>query len=147
MGATDELIRPSKLVKQLLIEDGICQPDMEKPWCCTTVQMPDGEMVPDNIISVVDREDVSKGRYLSDGAYRLDPHVYIAVRAVGLPKSYDKIRELTDCLDTIRRRVIDYGDNRYCLESAKRTMMIQNRGKDQTNRRYIHLVEYDLHFV
>lgn len=104
-------------------------------------------MVPDNIISVVDREDVSKGRYLSDGAYRLDPHVYIAVRAVGLPSSYDKIRELSDCLDTVHRRVVEYGDNRYCLESAKRTTMIQNRGKDQTGRRYIHLIEYDLHFV
>lgn len=147
MDATDELIRPSKLVKQILIEDGICQPDLTLAWCCTTVQMPDGEMVPDNIISVVDREDVSKGRYLSDGNYRLDPHVYIAVRAVGLDNCYARIRKLTDCLDVIRRRVVEYGNNMYCLESAKRTMMIQNRGKDQTGRRYIHLVEYDLHFV
>lgn len=147
MGVTDEIIRPSKLIKQILIEEGICQPDLTQAWCCTTIQMPDGPMVPDNIISVVDREDVSKGRYLSDGAYRLDPHVYIAVRAVGLPSSYDKIRALADYLDTVRRRVVEYGDNLYCLESAKRTAMIQNRGLDQTGRRYIHIVEYDLHFV
>lgn len=147
MDATDELIRPSKLVKQILIEEGICQPELTLPWCCTTVYLPDGEMVPDNMISVVDRDDVSTGRYLSDGAYRLDPHVYIAVRAVGLPTSYDKIRQLSDYLDTVRRRVVEYGKHAYCLESAKRTAMIQNRGKDQTGRRYIHLIEYDLHFV
>lgn len=143
----NEIVRPSKLVRQILFEEGICQPDSDKEWWCTTVKMPDGAMVPDNILSVVDRDDVSTGRYLSDGSYRLDPHVYVAVRAVGLPNSYDKIRELTDCLDTIRRRVVEFGGDRYCIESAKRTVMIQLRGLDQTGRRYIHQTEYDLHFV
>lgn len=111
------------------------------------MKMPDGDFVPDNLVSVVDRDDVSVGRYVSDGAYRLDPHVFIAVRAVGLSESYDKIRDLTDYFDTVRRRVIEFGDDMYCLESAKRTVMIQLRGLDQTTRRYIHVTEYDLHFV
>jgi len=109
--------------------------------------MPDGDMVPDDIVSIVDKEDAPVGRYLSDASYRLDPHVFIAVRAVGLPKSYDKIRELTDCLDVVFKRVVEYRDERYCIENTKRTTMIQLRGQDATTRRYIQTVEYNLHFV
>ncbi len=143
------IIRPSSIVRQifLLTDPPICQEDSSLPWWCTTTRMPDGIGTVDNLISVVDRDDTSVSRYLSDSSYRLDPHVQIIVRAVGLGTCYDKMREVTDRLDTLYRESVVIDADTYIVEHARRTTNVQLRGLDATGRRYLYTIEYDLHFL
>lgn len=141
-----EVLRPSKLIRDLLVTHGICQGDFNLPWRCYTQRMPDGIGTVDNAVTVADREDVETGRYLSDSVYRLDPHVQIIVRAVGFHASYDKMREITDFLDNINGEELVYEGETYQVIMAKRTTNVQFTGIDATGRRYIHTIEYDLRF-
>ena len=143
------IIRPSTLIRQLLLTSNppICQTDPEKPWRCITTILPDGAGTLDDMVAIIDRDDQQISRYVSDSTYRLDPHILIVVRAVGLPRSYDKMREISDLLDSIHSEHITIGSDTYLLESTRRTSNVQLRGIDGTNRRYTHMLEYDLHFV
>lgn len=141
-----DILRPSRLVQQLLLVHNICQTDSSKPWRCYTMRLPDGIGTVDNAVTIADREDIETGRYLSDSAYRLDPHVQIVVRAVGFHNSYDKMREITDLLDMVNSEEIVYEGETYTFITAKRTTNVQFNGIDATGRRYIHTIEYDIRF-
>lgn len=141
-----DVLRPSRLVQQLLLAHNICQTDANAPWRCFTMRLPDGIGTVDNAITVADREDIETGRYIADSTYRLDPHVQIVVRAVGFHTCYDKMREITDLLDTVNGEEIVYEGETYTFITAKRTTNVQFNGIDATGRRYIHTIEYDIRF-
>lgn len=138
------IIRPSSLVRELLLAEHICQPYSGKPWWCTTVRMPDGVGVQDDIVTVVDREDVDVGRYVTDSNYTFDVHLRIVVRGVGYDECYEKIREITDTLEEVQDYPVVYKGDEYLLKGFKKTSSIQYSGLDETKRRHIHTIEYDL---
>ncbi len=138
------MVRPAHLVRELLLAEGICQSLADAPWRCVMVKMPDGHGTLDDMVAVIEREDIETGRYLSDSTYRLDPHVQIVVRAVGLPRSYEKLREITDFLDAVRNYNVTVDGAEYLVYSTKRTTNIQFNGMDATGRRYVHTIEYDI---
>ncbi len=137
-------LRPSKLVKEILQLNGISQPDPEKPWRCVTLTMPDGVGTVDDMICISDRDDIEVGRYLSDSSYRLNPHIQVIVRAVGFGRSYDKMREITDFLDTVRDYTVRFNKVNYEIVNFTRTTNVQYNGVDNTGHRYVHTIEYDM---
>lgn len=139
-----EVLRPSKLVRELLLSHNICQAVENQPWRCFTMRLPDGIGTVDNAVVVADREDIETGRYYTDSTYRLDPHIQIIVRAVGFHTCYDKMREITDLLDTVNEEEIVFEGEVYHFITAKRTTNVQYNGIDATGRRYIHTIEYDI---
>lgn len=140
------IVRPANLVREVLLAEEICQSLAEFPWRCVTVKMPDGLGTLDDMVAVIEREDIETGRYVSDANYRLDPHVQIVVRAVGLARSYEKMREITAYLDAVHNYSVSVDGDEYRLISTKRTTNIQFNGVDATGRRYVHTIEYDLVF-
>lgn len=140
------IVRPARLIREVLLAEGIAQSLPQFPWRCLTVKMPDGVGTLDDTIAVVEREDIEVGRYISDSNYRVDPHVQIIVRAIGLSRSYDKLREITDFLDGIHDYNVVVDGDEYFVIGVKRTTNIQFNGADGTGRRYIHTIEYDLNF-
>lgn len=65
---------------------------------------------------------------------------------VGLDRCYDKIKEVSNFMDTLYNYPILFEQDDYVLQNAKRTSSIQFQGADDTSRRYIHLIEYDVIF-
>ena len=139
-----DVLRPSVLVRELLVTHNICQGDTNLPWRCFVRKLPDGIGTVDNAVAIADKDDVESGRYLSDSTYRLDPHVQILVRAVGYHTSYNKMREITDLLDTVNGEELVHDGIVYTFITAKRTGNVQYTGIDSTNRRYVHTIEYDV---
>ena len=139
--------RPSMVIRQVLLNEGLCQPSSQVEWRCVTERLPDGVGTLDDMVAIVDRDDVEIGRYYSDSNYRLDPHIQIVVRGLGFDRSYEKMREITDLLDTLHNYQITSGDETYTITGTKRTTNIQFNGIDGTGRRYVHTIEYDLLLV
>jgi len=144
-------IKPSAVIREILFREGICQRDHLQPWWCCRVKLPDGIGTVDNLIAIADRDDVLTDRYISDGNYVLDPHIQIVVRGVGLEDSYTKMKQITDFLDplqdygiTIAAVPLLYDEATFNIVGTKRTTNIQFNGADQTGRRYIHTIEYDI---
>lgn len=145
------IIRPSQILREAFFQQGIAQRNKELPWWCVRVQMPDGVGTNDNIIAVVDRDDVSIDRYISDGNYALDPHVLIVVRGVGLVNTYEKVRQITSFMDPLSEYPIVFPavpsvseEVQYMLRGTKRTTNVTFSGSDGTGRRYVFTIDYDL---
>lgn len=138
------IVRPSRLLREILLAEHICQSLPEYPWRCLTVKMPDGVGVGDDLVAVIDREDIEIGRYISDATYRVDPHIQVVVRGIGLSRCYEKMREITDCFDTFRDYSVIVDGDEYKVNSAKRTTNVQFNGADATGKRYVHTIEYDV---
>jgi len=137
-------LRPSMLIKEIFLINGICQPNPNESWRCVTLKMPDGIGTVDDLICIVDREDLEVGRYYSDSSYALNPHIQIIVRAVGFGRSYDKMREITDFCDVVRDYTVRFKSINYELVNMTRTNNVQYNGVDGTGHRHVHTIEYDL---
>lgn len=136
--------RPARLIREVLLSEGICQPVPSLPWRCVTTKMPDGIGTVDSLVAVIEHDDVQEGRYISNSNYLVDPHVQIITRSVGLNRSYEKLREIALFLDTIRDYSVAVDGDEYRIYDTKRTTNIQARGLDATGRRYVYAIEYDI---
>lgn len=135
---------PSQIVRQVLIEAGLVQADPTLSWRCVTQGMPDGLGTLDDMVAIIDREDITEGRFVTDGSVIIDPHIQIIVRGVGYQESYSKAKAIADFLDVIDAVSIASAGTQYTVYRTTRTTNIQFNGVDRTGRRYVHSIEYNL---
>ena len=136
--------RPARLIRDVLLAEGLCQAVPSLPWRCVTTKMPDGVGTVDSMVAVIEHDDVQEGRYITNSNYLVDPHVQIIARSVGFNESYTKLREIALLLDTLRDYYVIVDGDEYRIYSTKRTTNIQAKGLDATGRRYVYAIEYDV---
>ena len=137
------MIFPAQILRQILIEQGFVQTDPTLSWRCVTTKLPDGVGTVVDMVAIVDREDVSVGRYNTDSDYEVAPHVQIIVRGIGYTRTYHKIKEIADFIDQIDGATVVIDGETYMIYRSKRTTNIQYNGSDR-NGRHVNTIEYDL---
>ena len=138
------IVRPSRLIREILLAEGVCQSLPAYEWRCVTVKMPDGVGTVDDMVVIVDRDDIEVGRYITDSNYQFLPHVQVVVRGVGLGRCYDKMREITNILDAVHNYSVIVDGDEYVVIGTERTTNVAFNGVDGTGKRYVHTIEYNL---
>jgi len=143
------LLNCSKIIRNILIQEGFCSATPSDMWGCVRGGVPDGPGTNDNMVGVVDREDVSVGRWQANSSYQVNPHLQILVRGVGHDKSSDKVREIALFLDEISNGTYTTEIDAvvYRVLQATRTQNIQYHGTDASGRRNVWSIEYDFVIV
>lgn len=93
-------------------------------WPLFIGMSPDGDGIPDNMITVFDFKGTIEHREVSTGDTIEHPAVQIRLRAIDYPTGYTKIAELAALLDGISRNIVQLDASTYRIESASRGQIV-----------------------
>ena len=119
------MIAPSKAILTILVNADLADdptvPDTDQDgWPIFYSQLPDGEKAPDNAISIRDTVGKTFGRHMETGVVIEHPGIQIMVRSNRYDDAYNKIAQIRDFLDSLKRTSVVIGTDTVTIATVNR---------------------------
>ncbi|MDR2170652.1 MAG: minor capsid protein [Planctomycetaceae bacterium] len=136
------MITLAQVVRRILLDLHISQPESVKDWFTTVAYLPDSPQAKDNIITVTDTEGNKDGRIMYSGETIIHPGCQIRTRATTYLTAYQKIKEIQIAMDKVHNYMTQIDNTMAYLQTISQQGGIMPMGLDSSGRRFHFSINY-----